>query len=278
MQLVSSMYPCQDVPVLVFRQRCTHPCLYCGLYKYQFPEDKIITSGRDNIVREMSKYKGAYFSPVTDCFLPENCELTHYLLEETWKMSPRWVPLVNTKQMIPEKTIELFARKSHELVLQISIPSSDEELVSILEPGSAFVSKRLGMIKELTTAGIPVIVTIMPWFDFGKPEELAKKLSNAGVKRTLILNGILTETQRKRMINSVNMQIKSVAESVCFVKEATENGYVLSRERRIKSLTQLIDTLTRFGILARVCICDNHDLGDTKLPLCGKFKHHNFEN
>ena len=276
-KLVQSVYPCQDIPCIVFEKRCTKPCLYCGLYKYQFPNETIITEGVENVIKEMIKYKGTYFSPVTDCFLPENSELTHHLIEETWKVNPNWVPLVNTKQEIPEKTIALFIKNKHRLVLQISIPSSEKKIVSLLEPGSILVSKRFEMIKKLTANGVPVIVVIMPWFDLDQPEQFAKKLSGAGVLRVSVANGVLTEKTKQRMLNSGDEQLKQIAESVCFIKEATEKGLVLPREKRIESLSKMVKVLENFGIKVRVCISDNHDLGETELPLCGKFKHHNFK-
>ena len=276
-KLVNSIYPCQDVPCAVFENRCSAPCLYCGLHKYKFPDEKIITTGEENVIQKMSNYKGTYFSPVTDCFLPENCELTHRLLEKTWGKNPNWVPLVNTKQSIPEKTIALFEKHKDSLVLQISIPSSNEYLVSLLEPSSLLVSKRFELIKKLTTNKIPIIVVIMPWFDIDQPEIFAKKLFKAGVSRTIIANGILTEKTKQRMINSGNELIKLLAESTCFIKEATENGYVLPFEQRVASLKNLTTALGNFGIKTKVCISDNHDLENTNLPLCGKFKHHNFK-
>ena len=270
------MYPCQNVPMVVFGARCSSPCLYCGLYKYQFPAEKIIAVGIENVKNEMSKYKSTYFSPVTDCFLPENCEATHFLLEKVWKLNPDFVPLVNTKQIIPEKTVTLFKRNKDRLVLQISVPSSNEILISILEPGSASVSARLKMLKNLTENGVPAIVVIMPWFDLGNSEELARKISEAGIIRAIISNGILVKNTKEKMINSGNEEIKKVAESVCFVKEATENRLVLPRQKRIESLTKMVSILKSFGIKVRVCTSDNHDLSGTGLPLCGNFKHHNW--
>ena len=276
-KLIQSMYPCQDVPVIVFGKRCPNPCLYCGLQKYQFPTEKTIALGKENVIEEMSKYKSTYFVPVTDCFLSENSELTHFLLEKTWKINPNWVPLINTKQIIPEKTIQLLIQNKKQVVVQISIPSSDEKIISILEPGSASISQRLEVIKKLTSARVPVITVIMPWFDLGNTEDLAEKISKAGVLRVIISNGILTRETKNRMINSGDQQLVQIAESVCFLKEATEKGLVIPREARIKSLTKLIDAFNNLGIKVKVCVSDNHDLGDSGLPLCGKFKHHNFK-
>ncbi|NVN97005.1 hypothetical protein HXX01_02115 [Candidatus Nomurabacteria bacterium] len=178
--LIKSMYPCQDIPAVIFSKRCPSPCLYCGLYNYEFSEEKTLAIGVEDVITEMGKYKGAYLSPVTDCFLPENCDLAHYLLEETWRLNKSWVPLVNTKQIIPESTIRLFIQNKERLVLQVSVSTTDEEIVSVLEPGSASVANRFEVIKKLTSAGVPVIVVVMPWFDLGNTEDLVQKVFDSG--------------------------------------------------------------------------------------------------
>jgi DNA repair photolyase len=276
-RLIKSMYPCQNVPAVIFGGRCPLPCLYCGLYKYEFLEEKTLAMGIEDVVIEMSKYKGAYLSPVTDCFLPENSEITHYLLEETWKLNPIWVPLVNTKQIIPERTIELLIQNKERLVLQVSVPSIDEEIISILEPGSASIRERFEVIKKVTNAGVPVIVVIMPWFDLSNVEDLARKISETGVLRVIVSNGILTNRTKERMINSKNKKLIQTANSVCLLKDATENGFVLPRVTRIESLAKLSNSFNNFGLKVKVCISDNHDLEGSGLPLCGKFNHKNFK-
>ena len=281
--ITKSMYPCQNIPTVIFGNRCLKQCLYCELYKYHFSEEKIILNSGGSgsflkpLVDILSKYKGAYFSPVTDCFLQENSRLTHYYLEETWKLNPNWVPLIVTKQVIPSKTINLIIKNKHRLVLQISVPSTNAKIVSIMEPGCASIEERLKMIKGLTDNEVPVIVVIMPWFDLDKPENLAEKLFKAGISRTIIANGILTKKTKQKMLNSENAKLKQIAESVCYIEEATSNGLVLPKEKRVESLARLIKALNNLGIKTKVCISDNHDLGNTDLPLCGGFKHHNFK-
>ena len=216
--LISPMYKCQDVPMVILGERCSSPCLYCGLQKYHFPEESIIAFGVENVIKEMSKFKGAYFSPVTDCFLPENTESIHYLLEETWKLNPNWVPLVITKQIIPDKTIDLFVKNKDRLVLQISVPIINEEIAMILEPGSISISKRLEMIKNLTSRGVEVITVAMPYFGFDDPIFFARSLLVAGVKRVITATGVLVEGTRRRMLESQNEEIIGVVSKISFVR------------------------------------------------------------
>jgi len=274
MKLAKGMYSCQDVPVIIFDHGCTNPCLYCGLSNRLFTEETIIATGLENIVKELINFKGVYLSPTSDCFLPQNAELTHSLLEEIWKQKETFTPLVITKQIIPDKTIKLFIRNKHRLVLQISIPSAAEKIVSILEPGSAPVSKRLEMIKKLTDSGIPIIAVSMPWFNLDDDiNSLPNALAKTGVLRTIVATGVLTNRQKQRMIDSGEEKIKAAA---LLIDNQTNNGYTLSLEEKILTLKKITTAFISAGIKPVICTADNHDLEGNNLPLCVKFKHHNF--
>lgn len=275
MKLVKGMYPCQDVPAIIFDQGCSNPCLYCGLSNRSSPEENIIAVGLESILAEAINFKGVYLSPTSDCFLPQNTEPTHSFLEEVWKRKELFTPLVITKRIIPDKTIELFAKNMHRLVLQVSVPGVNEEIISILEPGSALISERLKMIKKLTEAGIPVIAVAMPWFNLDKDiNSLPNTLAEAGVLRTIVATGVLTNRQKQRMTDSGNEQIKAAA---LLVREKKSNGYVLPLMERVNMLKQITKAFSEVKIKSVVCTSDNHDLNGNNLPLCTKFKHHNFK-
>jgi len=274
MKLAKGIYSCQDVPVIIFDHGCTNPCLYCGLSNRLFTEETIIAAGLENIATELVNFKGVYLSPTADCFLPQNAEPTHLLLEKMWKQKETFTPLVVTKQIIPDKTIELFIKNKHRLVLQISIPSTNEKIVSILEPGSALVSKRLGMIKKLTDAGVPVIAVSMPWFNLDDDiNSLPRALAQVGITRTIIATGVLTNTQKQRMVNSGEEKIKAAA---LLIDNKTNNGYTLPLEEKILMLKKITTAFIVANIKPVICTADNHDLNGDELPLCIKFKHHNF--
>ncbi len=273
-QLIKPMYKCQDVPMLVFDKRCPNPCLYCGFYGYQFSEENTLASGLENVIKKTAEFKGAYFSPTTDCFLKENIELTHYLLEEIWELNPTWVPLLITKQIIPKKTLDLLIENKDRLVLQISIPIVNDEVVQIIEPGSAKILDRLEMIKNLIDLGLKVICVVMPYFGFEEPKFLAETLKNFGIERVITATGVLTESTKKRMFNSTSEKVRKIVDS--FAK--TKGKYILEKNERVKILSDLIFFLKDRGIKCKICTCDNHDLEDTNLPLCHKFNHKNFKS
>ena len=278
-KLVKPMYPCQDVPVVVFSNRCNKPCLYCDLYQKEFTKDEIITVGIENVIQKAAEFKGAYFSAITDCFLKNNQKVTHNIIEKIWVINERFVPLIVTKQTIPEETCELIIKNKHRLVLQISIPSVNERLVSILEPGSASVAERIKMISRLTKAGVPVIAVVMPWFDVYEEnesiEDLPKTLADAGIKRCIIGTGVLPNKQREKILATNNtLMVKAVKKMTQTELVTTKTGDTLPIEERIFAFKKLIGAFNKNNIKARVCTADNPDLMHVnKNLLCFQFKH-----
>ncbi len=277
--LVKPIYPCQNVPVVVFSKRCPKPCLYCDLCKRDFPKNAILASGKKAVLEKLKKSKGAYFSAVSDCFLPTNRELTHNIIKNVWKAKPNFVPLIVTKQSIPQKTINLFIKNKQRIVMQISTPSLNNKLLSILEPGGASVSKRLKTIEKLTKGGVSVTAVVMPWFNIYTENEnitdLPKELAKVGVTRCIIGTGVLPPNQRQKMINTNNKAIQYAVKQMTEERKVTTKiGYTLPIKERILLFSELISAFSKFGIKARICTADNADLIDkVKLPLCTKFKH-----
>ena len=279
--LIKSMYPCQDVPAVIFEKRCSTPCLYCDLYKREFQEEEIVARGVGGVIEALTDFNGAYFSPVTDCFLKENRQLTHEIIEGTWKLHRFFVPLVVTKQIIPEKTIKLFKENKHRLVLQISIPSVDEEFVSSLEPGAATVHQRLQSIKEISKMGIPVIAIVMPWFDFHFSDiySLPIALSQVGVTRCRIGTGVLPVDQKRIIEQTNNRSLQKVVEAMTYPTQVTTKyGYTIPFAQRIELFRRISSAFYKYDINAKICTADNPDLlsNQSNLPLCTRFRHRLF--
>lgn len=283
LKLIKPMYPCQDVPVIAFGTRCPKPCLYCDLRLRKFSNEEIIASDIPEILEKIVNYKGAYFSAITDCLLPENRETTHYLIEEIWKRKSDFVPLVVTKQIIPQKTIDLFVANKKNVVVQISVPSLNEEIVSILEPGAASIKDRLSTIEQLTKQGVKVIVVIMTWFNIYKEgesiEELPQKLAKLGVKKCIVGTAVLPEKERDEILAAGDdLIVQSVNKMTEIRKATTKIGYTLPLKERLAAFEKLNNACAKFGIQSMICTADNSDLiGKTKLRLCTKFEHRNFK-
>ncbi|MFA6309823.1 MAG: hypothetical protein WC677_08880, partial [Clostridia bacterium] len=267
-KLIKPMYLCQNVPVVVFDKRCPSPCLYCVLNQKTFLQEEIIASGLGDVLKELLSHKSAYFSAVTDCFLPENRDLTHYIIEKVWKSNPSFVPLLVTKQIIPEKTIQMFIENKDRLVLQISVPGINQEIISVLEPSSTSIPNRLKMIKVLTEAEVPVIAVIMPWLGFDNPNNLAEELARVGIKRALVSMAVLDIVAKNKMLNQSDSKIKQIIASY---KEEIGHGFVLPFNQKVKLLKDLISSLQSFGIKARICTYDHPDIDGCGFDLCNSF-------
>ena len=279
--LIKPMYPCQDVPSVILKKRCPSPCLYCDLHKRSIVDEEIIARGIDAVVKALGNFKGAYFSPLTDCFLEENSQYTHDIIETTWKINPSFVPLVVTKQIIPERTIVLFKDNRHRLVLQISIPSVNTDFVSILEPGASSVQDRLDIMKRLSDMGIPIIAIVMPWFDFQDDniDSLPMALSRAGIRRCRIGTVVLPDEQKKIIERSNHLQLVDFLKSTTQqTRVTTKFGYTIPFKKRIEMFRKLSFSFSKYNIRAKVCTADNPDLLGYPLDImvCNEFKHRLF--
>jgi len=216
---------------------------------------------------------------VSDCFLDENQELTHYLLENIFKTITSFVPLVITKQIIPDKTIDLLIKNKHRVVVQISIPSLNNRLLSILEPGAVAASDRLKTIDKLISAGVPVLPVIMPWFEIYEAEDdiedLPKALAEVGVARCVMGTSVLPVKQRQAMIDSGEPAVLQAVNSMTDTRQViTKVGQTLPLEKRKLIFKRLVEAFEKHGIKARICSADNADMiGQTDLPVCTKFNH-----
>lgn len=275
--LVKPMYPCQrNMPVVVFGNRCPNPCLYCDLCSRKFSEDEIIVIGKEKVLKKLEDYDKAYFSAVTDCLLKSNQDLTYGLLNGIWNVKVNFMPLIITKQVIPEKIIELLIKHKGKANIFISIPSLNDNLLSLLEPGAAKAAERIKNIERLTSNGVDVVAVIMPWFNFYEKgeniEDLPRELSRVGVRYCVLGTGVLPEVQRQKFLNTKNKAIIEMVNEIIGQKQvATKTGYILPVNKRVKLFKKMINALDKYGIKGRICVADNPDF-DIKigLPLCGK--------
>lgn len=275
-KLIKSMYPCQDMPVVVLENRCPKPCLYCDLCSKKCTTDETIAVGTKDVLEKLKNYEKAYFSAVTDCFLEKNKNITHNLLKNIWKIKKGFTPLVITKQIIPKKTIKLLIENKKHANVFVSLPSLNDRLLSLLEPGAAPVAKRLATIEKLTSKGVRVVAVIMPWFNIYEEheniEDLPKELARVGVKDCVVGTGVLPEIQKQKFLNTKNKAIiEAVAGMTDEKKVTTKTGYTIPFKKRIKVFKKLIKALSKYGIKDRICTADNPDLiNNTDLPLCTK--------
>jgi DNA repair photolyase len=264
------------MPVVVFENRCPQACLYCDLCERGFDDEEVIASGRKEVLEALVGYGKAYFSAVTDCLLGGNEEITYELLNGVWQRREDFMPLVITKQVISERILALLAEHSGQANVFVSVPSLNDDLLALLEPGAAKASDRIESIGRLTEAGVDVVAVIMPWFNIYEEgesiEDLPAELARVGVRYCVLGTGVLPEIQLQKFLSTGNAAI------IRFVREmqeqqqvATKIGYVMPLDRRVELFGEMIAALTKHGIQGKICTADNPDF-DVKsgLPLCAK--------
>ncbi len=198
-------------------QGCEHGCIYCyarnthpywGYSAGLDFESKILVKRNAPQLLEQALRKPKWealpimLSGNTDCYQPAERKfgITRQLLEVLWKF--RHPVGVITKNSLVLRDLDLLQSMA-ELRLakvSVSITTLDEELRRVLEPRTAGVAARLRVVKELSSAGIPVNVMmapIIPGLNDHEILEMAKTVSKLGalsIAYTMVrLNGDVAE-------------------------------------------------------------------------------------
>jgi len=278
MRLLRSAYPCMGgkFPGIDFAVRCEKPCGYCGVREQQ--TDDVLASGMRNILIELrsGKYSGVYLSPNTDAFSRGSSVLAHVLLEQI--LPQGLIALINTKQGIPDETLELLRKHRNSVIVQVSIPTLDERLSEIFEPGAAAIDSRLRMVRRLTDLDISATVLIMPWLDLDSDiARLPKAIAAAGAKRCIAAFGVFTlDTLSKMMKSGYHPLVQAAEKMTERVRILIGGGLTLPYEKRADAYLRLARTCSDVGIKARVCgVALNPDLIGNKVgvPMCTQIRH-----
>lgn len=263
-------------PGIDFDAKCPKPCGYCGLYTHQ-PKN-VLATGTGNILAELGsgRYSGFYLSPNTDAFGPATRGLSHELLANALPLG--LVILMNTKQVIPTRTIDLLSEYRHQVIVQISVPTLDEGLVRVFEPGAATIYNRLRTIEHLSTRGIAVTVLIMPWLDVeNDTTKLPKAIATAGATRAIASLGVFTDETIESMRSSGHPSLITAARRMIEkLRVLIGEGNTFVRPERVAAYLRLMKACKSTGLKPRVCaVALNPDLADNKdgIPMCTQLRH-----
>lgn len=160
-------------------QGCEHGCIYCyarvtheylGFSAGLDFESKIMVKMNVTELLEKAISKKSYvpkpimLSGNTDCYQPIEREqkLTRRILQTLLKH--KHPVSIITKNALILRDLDILQEMASQNLLHvsISITSLDEDLRMLMEPRTATYKRRVGLVKELTTAGIPVNVMIAP--------------------------------------------------------------------------------------------------------------------
>lgn len=149
---------------------CPNECRYCYAQSYAFHPGwgtvAFYANAKDKLKKELArprpKPRKVYFSTASEPFLPVP-PLLRDLREIMAMLLACGVELViSTKGVIPDTFVDLFARHPGQVLLQVGITTTRDEVRRVIEPGAATASQRLDNLARLTGAGVDAEARIDP--------------------------------------------------------------------------------------------------------------------
>lgn len=178
---------------------CLMDCAYCSYRTLPSspPSDEIILY--DDLARQLDEELSSTFSrgsppPLvlvntgTDCFMGVR-EVEDVAVDCIRVLLEHRIPLhITTKGMIPQRVIDLGARRPGLMRVSVSLSSMDPMIHKEFEPLSPTPVERLAMLRELHLAGLDLRVRLeplMPMVNDGTEElsELLRQIYKVGVRR-----------------------------------------------------------------------------------------------
>ena len=166
---------------------CHFACSYCFLQKPMFrhsafgKEVKVKTWIPEKLNKELTTYnwlpqhlKRVQINSATEGYLPDAMiktkkELGRDIMKEVlevfeshWNAGNRWMVQLLTKSHMIVKHIDLLANMRHQIQVELTITTLDEQRKKMLEGFAPSVKKRLKVLERLAQAGIFVRVMCMP--------------------------------------------------------------------------------------------------------------------
>ncbi len=160
-------------------QGCEHGCIYCyarnthaywGFNAGLDFESKIIAKPTAPVLLENELRKSKHIaqsimlSGNTDCYQPleRSMQITRRMLQVLWKYKHP-VSIITKNTLILRDLDLLTEMASMQLVnVTISITTLDEKLRLLMEPRTAAAKRRLDVVQQLSSKGIPVNVNVSP--------------------------------------------------------------------------------------------------------------------
>lgn len=215
---------------------CNHGCRYCHfsrLKEYEWKNKNYtgfpIPVDISPMFRLKELPKGViYLSPSSDPFAPGASELAHELL--SFLLPKGLIFAISTKNVIPEKTLNLLEQYSSQVEVAMGIANIDEKRNAALEPGCPSAKERLAFLPRLLRTGCDIDVRMDPLIpQIDDKEEILEKTVEAIAKtgvRTVTASYIfsfgkfLMELKKEPLLKE---SIKNITEKVY-----VEGGMALS--------------------------------------------------
>lgn len=172
---------------------CHHACAYCYVPSTIHAERQRWGSYvlvKRGIARRLEEELGrkdlrtVYLSTATDPYQPVEAErqLTRKLLTRLAREG--WPVEILTRSPLVLRDVDVLHRFSH-LRVGLSVPTLDDELRAVLEPGAPAIDARLDTLRELSREGFAVFANLSPAYpltDGLDAMDVAETLAEAGVQ------------------------------------------------------------------------------------------------
>jgi len=268
---------------------CAHGCAYCYTKGYSsFPGEstvRLYENIAEKLDQELAKKRilprSVYFSPSSDLFQPiPEVQALGLRVVETLLQRGIGVAFL-TKGTIGEKFFELFAKHPRLVQARIGLITTDQSLLSQLEPGAASVALRLKQAKRLIQLGIQTSMRADPIIpgltdDEITFENLCSQMRAVGVQELaasiLFLRPAISLSLQKSLGGTKLLQtiqsrfVKSKRLSI-HAEHSTVNALPIEERREIFArLKKLTD---HHGLCLRLCACKNPDIDSGSCLIAG---------
>ena len=270
---------------------CAHGCVYCYTQGYSsFPGEstvRLYANTADKLETELLKKrtlpKNVYFSPSSDLFqpVPEVLEMGLRVLKI---LLDRGISVAFlTKGAIPDEYFDLFEKHPGQVQARIGLITTDQHIISQLEPKAAPVSVRLEQAKRLITMDVstsmradPIIPGITD--DEQTLDDLCATISKIGVRelaasvlflRPAIAHSLNRDLQGTNVLKTIHTRFEKSRRMPIHAEQSTVNALPLEDRKQI--FDRLKTTTDRYGIRLHLCACKNPDLPTGSCLIAGNW-------
>ncbi|MFA5293267.1 MAG: radical SAM protein [Phycisphaerae bacterium] len=281
-----------NLPAVNISAGCLHNCIYCYTKGYSvYPGDDLIEIYdnmaeriAEEIKRKRKKPTAVYFCPSCDPFQPTpQIQQATFDVMKTILENGINVQFV-TKGKISHNFLELFEKYHSKIAGQIGLISTDDNILSIIEPAAAKAQERLDQIERLIKIGVKMSVRCDPIIhDFTDANEqlhrLFSSIAKTGCEEVaisfLFLRAAIVSSLKKNIADagSLDKILKPFSKGVTLpigLKNST--GKMLPLEVRKLGFERIRKIANNYGIKIYICGCKNSDITDESCYITRELK------
>ncbi|MCK4623938.1 MAG: hypothetical protein KAV00_01410, partial [Phycisphaerae bacterium] len=286
--LTPSSLPCLGhIPTINITAGCAHQCLYCYGRGYSTSPggesvhlySNLLERLKVELPRKRRQPDRVYFCPSCDAFqpIPAVRETTVAVME--FLLASGVAVAFLTKGRISRQCMKLFGRYPQRVYAQIGLISLDQDLLDVLEPGTATAEERLKQMDELACLGINVSARLDPIFPGltdtnDQLSALFRRLRKVGIGDVAIsylflrprIKAVLAEQEDDDLVGVLNHYEKP---DRLYLNSSRSRINALPAEFRRANYQRITRLAESLGLHCRICGCKNHDITDSTCHIAG---------